>query len=269
MRNSFFSKNISMLLVSLSISASFVGCATTNNLTNPKNTAVIKTQIAVEHIKNGDIDSAKNALDDAIQKDPQNALAYMMMGVTYQLDGNANSLKQADSFFKKAISLDPQNAQIRNNYGQYLFVIENYKAAINEFSIAANTIGYNGRDVAYSNLGYSYYNVQDMNKAQSSFISSLKVNPNYPDSLLGISEVFYNTGNIAEAQTSYQDYARLLNKDNRDAKGLWMGIRLAHLNENYVEMNSLLSLLSSKFPKSKEYQSYLKQRSNKDAAWYK
>lgn len=269
MRNTFFKKNISLLLVSASMAIGFVGCSTTSNLSNPKNTAVIKTQIAVEHIKNGDIDAAKNALDEAIQKDPQNALAFMMMGVTYQLDGHANSLKQADSFFKKAISLDPQNAQIRNNYGQYLFVIENYKAAINEFTIAANSIGYSGRDGAFSNLGYSYYNLQDMDKAQSSFINSLKINPNYPDSLLGVSEVFYNTGEINDAQTSYQDYSRLIAKDNRDAKGLWMGIRLAHLNENYVEMNSLISLLSSKYPRSKEYQSYLKQRGNKDVAWSK
>lgn len=260
-------KNTSLLLILSALAIS--GCSTTSNLKNPKNTSVIKTQIAVEYIKNGDVDSAKNALDEAIKKDSNNAMAYMMMGVTYQLDGNPSSLKQADAFFKKAISIEPQNAQIRNNYGQYLFVTENYKAAIVEFSLAANSLGYSGRDSAFSGIGYSYYNLQDMDLAQSSFISSLKINPNYPDSLLGVSEVFYNTGKVNEAATAYQDYENLISKEKRDAKGLWLGIRLAHLNENFIEMNSLVSLLSEKYSRSKEYKSYLKQRRDTDSAWTK
>lgn len=255
---------LTLIMLALSISA----CATTSQLSpNPKQTSVLKTQIAVEYIKNGNIDAAKNALDDAVEKDSNNALAYMMLGVTYQLDGSKESLKKADVFFKKAISLEPENAQIRNNYGQYLFFVENYKAAIGEFNFSANSVGYGGRDTAYSNLGYSYYNIGDEEKAKAAFVSSLKINPRLPDALLGISVVFYDLGNIADAESVYQDYSHLIPKQNRDSKALWLGIRIAHINEDHVEKSSLVNLLSTKYAKSKEYKSYLKQRNAKDAVW--
>lgn len=253
-----------MIMLALSISA----CATTSQLSpNPKQTSILKTQIAVEYIKSGNIDAAKNALDDAVEKDPNNALAYMMLGVTYQLDSSKESLKKADIAFKKAISIEPENPQIRNNYGQYLFFVENYKAAITEFYFAANSVGYSARDTAYSNLGYSYYNTGDETKAKAAFISSLKINPRLPDALLGVASVFYDLGNIDDAINVYKDYSNLIPKQNRDAKALWLGIRIAHINEDHVEKNSLVDLLSTKYPKSKEYKSYMNQRNAKDAVW--
>lgn len=253
-----------LIMLALNIGA----CATTSQLSpNPKQTSVLKTQIAVEYIKSGNIDAAKNALDDAVEKDPNNALAYMMLGVTYQLDSSKESLKKADIAFKKAISLEPENPQIRNNYGQYLFFVENYKAAITEFYFAANSVGYSGRDTAYSNLGYSYYNIGDEDKAKSAFISSLKINPRLPDSLLGIAGVYYDLGSITEATSIYEDFSHLVPKQNRDAKALWLGIRIAHVNEDHVEKSSLINLLSTKYAKSKEYKSYLNQRNKKDAVW--
>lgn len=264
--NKIFKRKSPLLLIALALSIG--GCSTTSQLSsNPKQTSILKTQIAVEYIKNGNIDAAKNALDDAVQKDSSNALAYMMLGVTFQLDGSKESLKKADSFFKKAISIDPENPQIRNNYGQYLFFIEDYKAAINEFSMAAKSVGYSGRDTAYSNLGYSYYNIGDEDNAKAAFINSLKINPRLPDSLLGVASVFYDTGNISDATSVYEDYSRLVSKQNRDAKALWLGIRIAHANEDHVEKASLVALLTNKYPKSNEYKSYLKQRNAKDAVW--
>ena len=251
-----------MLLV-----ATVSGCATTQYGSSTKDMSDLKTQIAIEYIKNGDVNAAKLVLDDAIQKNPNNALAYMMLGVTYQLDATPASLKEAEKFFKKAIALDPTNAQIRNNYGQYLYIIKSYTASINEFNIAANSIGYSNRDSAFSNLGYTYYRLNNMELAKASFLSALKMNPQLPDALLGLSEVYYNTGKTKESVELYTSYANLVPLQNRDSKGLWLGIRLAHMNNQEEDKLNMINILATKYPSSEEYASYAKQSNRKDIAW--
>lgn len=244
----------------------FIGCSTMP-LSKAEQTSTLRTQIAIEYIKNGDVNSAKNSLDEAIQIDPRNANAYMMLGVTYQLDATPSNLIQAEKYFKKAVSIDPDNPQIRNNYGQYLFLMGKYKEAINEFSFAANKIGYDNRDSAFTNLGYSYYKLNNLEQSISSFTTALRMNPKNSDALLGLSETYYSVGKINESQSLYKDYTKIVPVSNRNAKALWLGIRLTHLNDDSQNMMNMINILATKYPNSYEYKSYKKQSSRQDIAW--
>lgn len=251
---------LKLISSTLTLAALLSGCVSTNSA----NTAEIKTQIAVEHIRLGNVDMAKNALDEAIQRNPNNAQTLMMMGVTHQLVGTSESLTSAEQYFTKAIELDPRNAQIRNNYGQYLFVIERYEDAIKEFNIASNTIGYSGRDVALNNLGQSYLRLNQMSEAKNLFLRALQLNPKYPEALLGLAEIHYLLADSDEAADVFQDYVALVGHARLDAKALWLGIRIDRMNNNAISMREHVEELYSKFPKSEEYKKYSKQRSNPD-----
>lgn len=251
---------LKLISSTLALAALLSGCVSTNSA----NTAEIKTQIAVEHIRLGNVDMAKNALDEAIQRNPNNAQTLMMMGVTHQLVGTSESLTSAEQYFTKAIELEPRNAQIRNNYGQYLFVVERYEDAIKEFNVASNTIGYSGRDVALNNLGQSYLRLNQISDAKNFFLRALQLNPKYPEALLGLAEIHYLLADSDEAADVFQDYIDLVGHARLDAKALWLAIRIDRMNNNAISMREHVEELYFKFPKSEEYKKYSKQRSSPD-----
>lgn len=246
-------------VISMSI-ASLLLCGCASNAVNPKQTSEIKTQIAVEYIKIGNVDSAKNALDEALKKNPNNALANMTMGVTYQLVGTPSSLLKADDFFKKAIDLEPKNPQIRNNYGQYLFVMERYEDAIEQFSNAADSIGYISRDSSLNNLGQSYLKLSNYEEARQHFLRALQINQRHAEALFGLAETYYQTKNFDDATEVFQDYIELIGKERLDSKGLWLGIRIDHINNDMISMREMAEELANKYPKSLEYRKYLTQK---------
>mgnify|MGYP000947785661 FL=1 len=119
----------------------FVGCQTpaTIGKKDPEKAVKIRTQLAAEYIKAGDLDSAKRALDQALDVDSRDSTANMMMGVLLQQEGSKISMDKAESYFKRAISADPKNAQARNNYGTYLYQIERYNDALEQLNVAETT----------------------------------------------------------------------------------------------------------------------------------
>lgn len=256
------------------ISAGLTGC-NTMPMKNDLQTSELKTEIAIEHIKHRDLDSAKVALDEAIAKNPQNAQAYMMMGVTYQADGNKANMAQANGYFKKAISLDPDNAQIRNNYGQFLLSQGSTVDAIKEFSVAGDKIGYSSRENAYSNLGFAWLAISETQKAQSAaamqqakiaFEKSLQIDPNYPPALMGLSEAQYSTGGD-NATSLFYSYEERVGINNMNASALWLGVRIANLNDDRAEITRLATMLGRKFPHSPEYKNYIAQKNDTKAIW--
>jgi len=109
---------------------------------DPEKAAKVRTQLAVEYIKAGDLDAAKRALDQALETQPRDAQANMMMGVLLQQEGSPLNMEKADSYFRRAISAEPKNAQARNNYGTYLYQIERYNDALEQLNIAAGQSGF-------------------------------------------------------------------------------------------------------------------------------
>ena len=73
-----------------------------------------------------------------------------------QQEGSKPNLEKAEGYFKRAISADLKNAQARNNYGTYLYQLERYKDAIEQFEIAGATLGYDQRFRALENMGRIY-----------------------------------------------------------------------------------------------------------------
>lgn len=83
------------------------GCQTTTSDTivkkDPEKAAKVRTQLAAEYIRTGDLDAAKRALDQALEAEPRDATANMMMGVLLQQEGSRDNMEKADAYFKRAI----------------------------------------------------------------------------------------------------------------------------------------------------------------------
>ncbi|KAF1021591.1 MAG: Lipopolysaccharide assembly protein B [Acinetobacter bereziniae] len=260
-----------VVILAIGLSALVVqGCQTTNSDTiikkDPEKAVKVRTQLAAEYIRSGDLDAAKRALDQALETDSRDSAANMMMGVLLQ-QGSKISMEKADGYFKRAISSDPKNAQARNNYGTYLFVTERYNDAIEQLSIAGASLGYDQRYKALENLGRVYLKVGDSVNAEKAFKNALQVNRDSIISLVELSEIFYLQQKNAQASQLYEQYVRLVGQDKQGARALWIGLRIARANNDQMGMQVLVNQLRALFPDSKEYQRYLQLQYSTEAVW--
>lgn len=234
---------------------------------DPKKAVQVRTQLAAEYIKTGDLDAAKRTLDQALDIDSGDATANMMMGVLLQQEGSKVNLEKADDYFKRAISIDPKNAQARNNYGTYLYQIGRYNDAVEQFNIAGTTLGYDQRFRALENLGRIYLKLGDMANAEKAFKQALQVNRDSYISMLELSEIFYLRQQTPAASQLYEQYVRVVGQKNQGARALWIGIRLARANGDDMGRQVLVNQLRALFPESQEYQRYLQLQYSTEAVW--
>lgn len=255
---------ISTVCVSIALS----GCQTAEvGKKDPKKATQVRTQLAVEYLKTGDLDSAKRALDEALKINSRDAQANMMMGVLLQQEGSRLNLDRAETYFKRAISAEPKNAQARNNYGTYLYQLERYNDAIEQFAIAGATLGYDQRYLALENMGRIYLKQGDLVNAEKSFKQALQANRDSYISMLELAEIFYLNQQFPAASNMYQQFVRSVGQKNQGARALWIGIRTARASGDQLGMQVLVNQLRALFPESPEYQRYLQLQYSTEAVW--
>ncbi|MCF8998460.1 type IV pilus biogenesis/stability protein PilW [Acinetobacter nectaris] len=261
-------KIASYAVVGLIVSLALQGCETTQALKqNPKKSAEVRTQIAAEYIRSGDLDAAKRSLDEALQKDDRDATANMMMGVLLQQEGSPNNLVKADRYFKRAISLNSADAQVRNNYGRYLYQIGRYNDAEKQLQIAGSTLGYGQRAMALENLGQTYLHLGNTTNAEQAFLNALRVDQDSSVSMIELAEISYQRQQYNAAAQFYEGYVRVVGSKNQSAQALWVGIRIARANGDNMSMQVLVNQLRALYPDSQEYQRYLQLQYSTEAVW--
>lgn len=249
------------------------GCQTTTSFSklgekDPAKAAQLRTQLAAELIRKGEYDRAKNELDQALRANSRSSEAYAMMGVLLQQVGTPENLRQAEENFRRAISLDGDNAQARNNYGTYLFVQKRYQDAAEQFKIAGSTLGYEQRYTALENLGRTYLKLNNQAEAEQAFKQALQANRDSVIAKLELTEIFYNQGKYALASQAYEAFLRDTGgMERQDARVLWLGVRLAHINHDSMQEQIFANQLKAQFPDSPEYQKYLKLKNSTEAVW--
>jgi type IV pilus assembly protein PilF len=242
-------------------------CQSTALKKDPEKAVQVRTQLAAEYIRTRDLDSAKRSLDQALSIDSRDANANMMMGILLQQEGSKTNMDKADAYFKRAISSEPDNAQARNNYGTYLYQLQRYNDAIEQFTRAGATLGYDQRFQSLENLGRIYLKLGDVANAEKSFKQALQANRNATISMLELSEIFYLQQNNRDASQLYEQYVRRVGQKNQGARALWIGIRIARANADQLGMQVLVNQLRALFPDSPEYQRYLQLQYSTEAVW--
>lgn len=261
-------KVIALTTLLLSVTA----CQTTgSNSTlgdkNPNKAVQLRTQLAAEYIRTGDLDRAKKELDQAMKINARSVDANLMMGVLLQTEGSAINLKKAEDYFKRAVALDNKAPQVRNNYGTYLFQQERYAEAIEQFKIAGVTLGYEQRYAALENLGRTYLKLNDTAQAEQAFIQALQANRDALISRLELAELLYYQQKYTLAGQMYEDYVRYTGQTNQGARALWIGLRLARARHDEMGMKVLINQLRAQFPDSPEYKRYLQLQHSSEAVW--
>lgn len=230
------------------------GCVTTTtgkeNTVNLDKAFNTRIQLVLSYIRQGSRDQARSNLEKARTLKPDDARLHNATAMLYQLEGEPALAEQQ---FKKAIKKDPNFAAAYNNFGVFLASNDRHKEALDAFQSAANSLSYDRRDVALTNLGQTALKLGLQAKAKASFEHAVRINSKSVTAMLELAELEFTERNYSQAKL-YLDRANRLGK--KSPKGLWLGIRLERVFGNKDKEASLALALKNLYPYSAEYLEY-------------
>ncbi|OPH37799.1 type IV pilus biogenesis/stability protein PilW [Moraxella equi] len=216
--------------------------------------AQARTALAGQFIAQRQLDAAKRQLDEALEADSRYAPAYDMMGNLLRMEGSPSNVAKADEYFKKAISLDPNFTQARNNYGVYLSERGRYQEAIEQFNIAGGTLGYRNRAGALENLGLTYLKMNNPAAAEVAFNKAMETERGAVVAKMEMIDILINRRESLKAKEYFEDLKSLsqMHGQPMPPRLIYQGIRLNILQNNRQEIQRLSSQLLSQYPLSDE-----------------
>ena len=210
--------------------------------------AQIHTELAGEYYHRGQYKVALDEVDEALRSNPNYAPAFSMLGLIYMaLDEDGKAL----SNFERALSSEPRNSEIHNNYGWFLCerYPEQMDRAINHFMTALKDPLYETRHIAYANAGLCELKRNNFNKASLYFRESLSFQPAYRPALVGLIEMDFHEGKIAVARSKLFEF---MQKYQPTARSLWLGIQIERASGNARAADSFRFQLQKNYPNSRE-----------------
>lgn len=122
--------------------------------------------------------------------------------------------EEACALYEDLIKLNPNIAELRNNYGLALFYLDKFNEAIDEFKKAIEL----NKEFAlpYSNIGLVYLNQGEYEKAVDSFLTALKLDPTNAETHYNLAVTYYRMNKKDEALKHYEEFIK--NNDHRYEK---------------------------------------------------
>lgn len=185
--------------------AMLAGCAATQQAKpqtaeeiNAQARARILTELAAGYYARGQHAIALEDLNEALKVDPAYAPAYGMLGLVYsELRDDA----KAEQNFKRAIEINPQDPEVRNNFGWFLCQRGREPQALGQFELAVNNPFYRTPDMALINAGRCAGKLGDRKGAEAYLQRALNVAPNNQAALFMLANLAYKAGELELART--------------------------------------------------------------------
>jgi len=124
-------------------------------------------------------ESSLSSYKTAIEKDPNFSLAYNNIGLLF-FNKKEKDYKEAESYYKKSISINNQNIEPYNNLGTLYNALNKYEEAVNYFKKA---IDLNPKAFfSHFNLGSTLITIGKFNEAKTHLKKSVELNPSFTES---------------------------------------------------------------------------------------
>lgn len=210
--------------------------------------ARVHTDLGAQYYAVGNIGVALDEFSIAAANEPRYVPAHYMLGLVYmELKDDA----QAEEHFKRALDLDSNNSEARNNYGWFLCQRGKVGESIREFMAALKNPLYETPDKPYVNAGICTLKLRDDKGAEEYFLKALKLRPNQPQALLALADIYYRANDLPNARAQMIAFMKA---HNPTPEALWLGVRIERKLEDRASESSYSQMLRQRFPMSKENQ---------------
>ena len=208
--------------------------------------ARIRLELAEGYYQRGQPQVALGEVQQALSEDPGYVPAYTMQALIHMSLGENN---QAETSFRKALSLAPDNPDTLHNYGWFLCSNKRYKESFEMFRRALAVQGYRNAqrtDLAY---GVCQYRDGDLAGAEKTLTAGFALDPANPALSTNLAMVQYLRHEYPKALF----YIRRVNAaPGANAQTLWLGVLIARKANDATDSAAWAQELISKFPDSVE-----------------
>jgi type IV pilus assembly protein PilF len=218
----------------------------TNQNEETRRRARIRLELAANHYQQQNFPLALQEAEQAVKIDPGFSAGYGMLGLVYMAIGDR---AKADESFNRAVSMDPNDAELNNNYGWYLCQTGRQKESLGYFNKALEDRLYATPAKPLHNAGICALQVGDEAAAESYFLRSFQVDPSNAVAMYNLAQLYLKKRNLERAKF-YSD--RLMNTYQPTAETTWLALRVARAEGNQDYMSQLASQLRQRFPDSRE-----------------
>jgi len=219
---------------------------TTGNESVTRARARIHTELAAGYFDLGNMGVALEEVTIAQQADPSYPPIYNVAALIYAA---LRDDRRAEENFNRALRLSPGDADINNNYGNYLCQRKREDEGIKHLLIAVQNPLYQTPERSLINAGVCARRKGDDVSALQFFQRAITVRPNQPQALYQLAELAFQANNFAAAQGYLR---RLAQVAPGTADVLWLGLRVERKLGNAVAEASYAQQLRKNFPDSKE-----------------
>lgn len=222
---------------------------------NAEKSAEIHTELGAGFFSRGQYSVALDELHKAINANNNYAPAYDVLGLVYMA---LNEDKPAEENFHRALNIAPNDPDIHNNYGWFLYNRSRYNEAMEQFKLSIANPLYAKPQSALTNAGLCALKMGNSAEAQTYFEKSLGYDGNQPEAIFELAQMYYQQQRYAEAKMMLDK----LSTDNTTPNILWLGLRIARkMNDsNIVSSDDLL--LRNRYPNAPETQLLLQGKFN-------
>lgn len=226
-----------------------VGCASQETQEkyneNLKTRARSHTDLGAVYFQQKQYEIALEEFNTAIKINPNYALAYNGLGL---VNADLGKTKEADGYFRKAIELEPDNSESRNNYGTFLCGKNRYDESIVQFMAAVKNPLYATPAVAYTNAGICSISKNDLAGAEMYFQKALQLDPLSGNAAYHLASSQFNRSDYVAAKKTLQNV--LIAQPGPEL--LWLAIRNSRELEDKDEEASYALQLRRLFPNSEQ-----------------
>lgn len=212
--------------------------------------ARIRLELASNYFENGQTTVALDEIKQSLVADPSYPSAYVLRGLVYM---RMNETGLAEDSFRRALQLNPRDADALHNYGWFACQQGRHVEAIGFFQRALASPVYGGQAKTLMAKGICQTRIGQFSEAEGSFSRSYELDAANPITGYNLASLLYRRGEYTRAQFYIR---RLNNSELANAETLWLGIKVERRLNNTEATEQLAQQLSRRYPKSREWTSY-------------
>lgn len=209
--------------------------------------AKVRMELAAAYFGRGQMTTALDQVKLAIIANPNQSEAYNLRGLIY---ANLGDDVLAEESFRRALQLNPRDADVMQNFGYYLCQKKRYPEANALFDQALAVPRYLDAPRTLLTQGVCQAQAGQLPQAEATLLQSYQLDPGNPSTAVNLSEVLYRRGDYERARF----YVRRVNAlpEVANAQTLWLAARIEHRSGNARAAQDFADQLRGRFPDARE-----------------
>ena len=206
--------------------------------------ARLRLELAAGYFEQGQTNVALDEIKQSLATDPTYVDAHNLRGLVYM---RLNNVPLAEESFRRALALNPRDADVAHNYGWLLCQQNRFDDSSKMFALAAGNPTYGSKAKTMMTLGVCQVRAGQREEAEKTLMQAYELDAGNPVTGYNLASLLYERNDLTRAQFYIR---RINNSDLANAETLWLGIKTERKMNNRETALQLGDQLKKRFAQS-------------------